>query len=181
MKEYSDAQLLDMFHTGNPHYAFQLLVQKYQKRLYLHIRKMVITHEDTDDILQNCLIKAWKGLSGFREESQLFTWLYRIATNEAISWLNKKRKKILLPLVAIEKELSKHLDNDPLFNGDEIEKKLQKAILTLPDKQRLVFNMRYYDELTYEDMAGILGTSIGALKASYHLASKKIEKKLLDD
>ncbi len=176
MQNYSDKELLSLFrNTHQRNYAFNLIVRKYQERLYWHLRKMVIVHDDTDDLLQETFIKAWKGLADFREESQLYTWLYRIATNEALSFLKNKRKKYLLPIVDVEKELSSNLEDDSYFDGDELQKRLQKAILKLPEKQRLVFNMRYFDEIKYEDMAKILDTSVGALKASYHHAAKKIE------
>jgi len=156
-------------------YAYNLIVRKYQERLYWHIRRMVIVHEDADDVLQNVLIKAWKGLANFKAESQLYTWLYRIATNETITFLNKKRKRFFIPINDVEHELSELLVNDENYSGDEIQLKLQKAILTLPEKQRIVFNMKYYDEMKYEEMSEILNTSVGALKASYHHAVKKIE------
>jgi len=157
-------------------YAFNLIVRKYQERLYWHIRKIVISHDDSDDVIQNTFLKVWTGLERFREDSQLFTWLYRIATNEALTFLKKKRTKFFLPLVDVEQQLSSTLESSPHVNGDEIQLKLQKAILTLPEKQRLVFNMKYFDELKYEEISEILGTSVGALKASYHHAVKKIEK-----
>ena len=176
MQEHSDKELLSLFRNSEQqNYAFNLIVRKYQERLYWHIRKMVIVHDDADDLLQNTFMKAWKGLDNFREESQLYTWLYRIATNEALSFLKDKRRKYFLPVVDVEKDLVSGLESDAHFNGDELQLKLQKAILTLPEKQRLVFNMRYYDEMKYEDMSEILNTSVGALKASYHHASKKIE------
>jgi len=177
MSEYSDKDLMNLYRSGgNPHYAFNLIVEKYKERLYWHIRKIVIIHDDADDVLQNTFIKVWKGLADFREESQLFTWIYRIATNEALTHLKQKRTKYLVPIVDVEKGLSNVIDTDSWFNGDELQKKLQKAILTLPEKQRLVFNMKYFDEMKYEEIAEIVGTSVGALKASYHLAVKKIEK-----
>lgn len=176
MQDHSDRELLILFRNPDQkNYAFDLIVRKYQERLYWHIRKIVIKHEDTDDLLQNSFIKAWRGLEKFREESQLFTWLYRIATNEALSFLKEKRRKFFLPLVDVERELSSNLESDSYFSGDELQLKLQKAILTLPEKQRIVFNMRYYDEMKYEDMSKVLDTSVGALKASYHHAAKKIE------
>lgn len=176
MQDHSDRELLILFRNPDQkNYAFDLIVRKYQERLYWHIRKIVIKHEDTDDLLQNSFIKAWKGLEKFREESQLFTWLYRIATNEALSFLKEKRRKFFLPLVDVERELSSNLESDNYFSGDELQLKLQKAILTLPEKQRIVFNMRYYDGMKYEDMSKVLDTSVGALKASYHHAAKKIE------
>lgn len=179
MSHYSDDELLALFKdTKSRNYAYNLLVQKYQERLYWHIRKIVIAHEDADDVLQNTFIKIWKGLESFKAESQLYTWMYRIATNESINWLNKKRKRFFVPLVNVERRLTDSLTSDPYFSGDAIQLKLQKAILTLPEKQRLVFNMKYYDEMKYEEIAEILDTSVGALKASYHHAVKKIEQYL---
>ena len=179
MSEYSDKELITFFKEGsNQNYAYNLIVRKYQERLYWHIRKIVVDHDDTDDILQNTLVKAWQGLQNFREDSQLYTWLYRIATNESLMFLRKKRTRFLLPIVDVEHQLSNSLESDSYYDGDEIQLKLQKALLTLPEKQRVVFNMKYYDEMKYEDMAGILDTSVGALKASYHHAVKKIEKYL---
>ena len=161
--------------------AFTRIIRKYQERLYWHIRKIVIVHDDADDVIQNTFIKAWSGLENFREASQLYTWLYRIATNEALSFLKQKRGKLIFSLHDLENHLIKSLEEDVYFNGDEIQMKLQKAILTLPEKQRIVFNMKYFDEMKYEEMAEILETSVGALKASYHHAVKKIEKILSRD
>jgi len=175
--EYTDNELLEMFRKGNNrNHAFGLIVKKYQERLYWLVRKIVISHDDTDDILQNAFIKAWNGLDNFRAESQLFTWLYRIATNESITFLNQKRRKYFLPIYDVENQLKNTLESDPYFNGNELMLKFQKAILTLPEKQRIVFNMRYFDELSYDQIAEITGTSVGALKASYHHAAKKLEK-----
>ena len=157
-------------------YGFNLLVRKYRKQIYWHVRRIVIDHDDSDDVVQNTFIKIWKNINKFREESKLFTWIYRIATNEALNFLKRKRQKLFIPLVDVEEKLSNSLSDDIYFNGDEIQLKLQKAILQLPEKQRLVFNMKYYDEIKYEDMSEILNTSVGALKASYHIAVKKIEK-----
>ena len=180
--DHSDKELLGLFRiSGSRDHAFNLIVEKYKERLYWHIRKLVIDHHDTDDVLQNAFIKVWTGLDNFREDSGLFTWLYRIATNEALTFLNTKKRRFLLPLVDVEKQLANSLKNDPYFNGDELQLKLQKAILTLPEKQRLVFNMKYFDEMKYEDMADILGTSVGALKASFHHAVKKVEKYLIEN
>lgn len=159
--------------------ALSHLISKYQQRLYWHIRKIVISHDDSDDVLQNTFIKIWKGLENFKEESQLYTWIYRIATNEALTLLRQKEKKNTTSIHPIEYELSKNLESDNYFSGDEIQLKLQQAILTLPEKQRIVFNMRYYDETPYEEMSKILETSVGALKASYHIAAKKIEEILV--
>ena len=160
--------------------AFGVLVQKYQQKIYWHIRKMVIDHEDTDDLTQETFIKIWNGLANFRSDAQLFTWIYRIATNECLNFLRKKRNKFFLPIGDVEEELLQKLESssssmENYISGDEIELKLQKAILKLPEKQRLVFNMRYFDELKYEEMSAITGTSVGALKASYHHAVIKIE------
>ena len=176
MTEYSDQELLEWFRDPerNRDYAFNLLVTKYRQRLYLHIRRIVIDHDDTDDLLQNTFIKVFHHLHDFRQESQLFTWLYRIATNECLGFLREKRRRFFLPIADVEKELSGKLDRS-MPDAQVIERKLQRAILTLPEKQRLVFNLRYYDELPYEEMSNILGTSTGALKASYHHAAKKIE------
>ena len=136
---------------------------------------MVIDHDDTDDLLQEVFVKVWKNIDKFRENSQLYTWLYRIATNECITFLNKKRRRFFIPIGDIEHELSNILDNSPHIDGEEIQIRLQKVLLQLPDKQRLVFNMKYFDEMKYEEIAKITGTSIGSLKASYHHAVKKIE------
>jgi RNA polymerase sigma factor (sigma-70 family) len=160
--------------------SLTLLVEKYQQRLYWHIRKIVLSHDDSHDVLQNTFIKVWKGLEKFKEESSLYTWIYRIATNEALTFLRQKERKNTTSIHPIEYELSKNLESDNYFTGDEIQLKLQKAILTLPEKQRIVFNMRYYDETPYEQMAEILETSVGALKASYHIAAKKIEDILVN-
>jgi RNA polymerase sigma-70 factor (ECF subfamily) len=172
----TDAELLEK--AANPdtrNFGFNLLVRKYQQRVYWLIRKMVIDHDDADDLTQETFIKVWQALPNFRGDAQLYTWIYRIATNECLNFLAKKRRRFFLPIGDVENELSEKLDENPDLTGDEIQLRLQKAILTLPDKQRLVFNLRYFDEMKYEDMAEITGTSVGALKASYHLAVKKVE------
>lgn len=156
-------------------YGFNLLVRAYQQRVYWHVRKMVVDHDDADDLTQEVFIKVHKHIDSFREDAQLFTWIYRIATNECLTFLNKKRRRFFLPLEDVGKELASKLDSALEMTGDDIQIKLQKALLKLPDKQRLVFNMRYFDELSYEDMAQITKTSVGALKASYHHAVKKVE------
>lgn len=158
-----------------------MLVQKYQQRLYWHIRRLVADHDDTEDALQNTFIKIWKGAARFRGDAQLFTWLYRIATNEALNIIKKRNRNYAMSFEDAEKEVNGLCGNDPLYDGDAVTDKLQAAILTLPPRQRLVFNLRYYDEIKYEDMSEILGTSTGSLKASYHLAVKKIEKYVLTD
>jgi RNA polymerase sigma factor (sigma-70 family) len=155
--------------------AFNLLLKKYQQKIYWHVRRMVIDHDDADDIVQDVFIKIWKNLPGFRNDAQLYTWMYRIATNECITFLNKKKQKNNISLDDVDFELADTLSSSDQFTGDQIQKKLQEAILTLPDKQRLVFNMKYFDDMKYEEMSEVLGTSVGALKASFHLAVKKIE------
>ena len=158
--------------------AFHMLVKKYQERLYWHIRKIVMNHEDADDVLQNTFVKVWRSIDNFREESSLYTWLYRIATNESLTFLNSNKRRSFMPINEVSEYLMKNLMSDPYFEGDKIQLKLQEAILRLPDKQRTVFNMKYFDEMKYEDMSKILDTSVGALKASYHHAAKKIEEYL---
>ena len=155
--------------------SFTRLVRKYQERLYWHIRRMVIDHEDTNDILQNVFIKVWKNLGEFREESNLYTWLYRIGTNEALTWIEQKKRRTSVSMSDNEDLFSERLVAQKDFDPNKIEWKLQQAIQTLPEKQRIVFNLRYYDEMPYEEMAGVLGTSVGALKASFHHAVKKVE------
>jgi RNA polymerase sigma-70 factor (ECF subfamily) len=156
--------------------AFNQLVRKYQQKVYWHVRKMVVDHADADDLTQDVFVKVWKNLANFRQDAALFTWIYRIATNECLSFLQSKRRKFFLPLNDVGAELAAKLEADPAIAGDEIELRLQRAILRLPDKQRLVFHLRYYDEMPYEQMAEVTGTSVGALKASYHHAARKIEE-----
>ncbi len=162
---------------GSERLQFRALVEKYQRRVYGIVRKMVISHEDTDDIVQEVFIKVWNNRSDFEGKSEIFTWIYRIAVNESLQFLRKqKARNIFSP--GISEELAGQIDSALGPDADEIERKLQKALLTLPDKQRAVFHMRYYDELTYEEMARITGGTVGSLKASYHHAVKKIEKNL---
>ncbi|GAB4243822.1 MAG: RNA polymerase sigma factor [Ekhidna sp.] len=162
-------------------YGFNLLVREYQERIYWHIRKMVIDHDDADDLVQEVFVKVWRNLDKFREDAKLYTWIYRIATNECLTFLNKKKKRFFVPIHDLQGELTQKLESDAPMDGDEIKLKLQKALLTLPDKQRMVFNMKYFDEMKFADIAEITNTSVGALKASYHHAVKKIEKYLNDD
>lgn len=159
--------------------AFRFLLQQHQKGIYFHIRRMVLSHDDADDLTQNTFIKAWKGLSSFRGESKLSTWLYRIAYNESVNFLEKKKKLMNVPIEDVENELSAALQQDEYYNGDTIQIQLQTALATLPEKQKAVFVMKYYEEKKYEEIALITGTSIGALKASFHHAVKKIESYLL--
>ena len=182
MTGQSDKELILQFRNEDTrNAAFDLIVRKYQERLYWHIRKMVISHDDTDDVIQNTFIKAFQGLDRFREDSSLFTWLYRIATNESLSFLKRKKNRFALPIGDYLEYLERNLQSEAYADGDEIQMKLQKAIIRLPEKQRLVFNMKYFDELKYEDISEILGTSVGALKASFHHAMKKIEDYLTED
>ena len=175
-----DAEILAKFQderTRNE--AFNLLLKKYQQKIYWHIRRMVIDHDDADDLTQDVFIKVWKNLATFRSDSQLYTWMYRIASNDCITFLNKKKQKNNISLDDVDYSLADTLVEGSYFNGDKAQKKLQEAIITLPEKQRLVFNMKYYEDMKYEEMSQVLGTSVGALKASYHLAVKKIEAILL--
>ncbi|MFN4027698.1 MULTISPECIES: RNA polymerase sigma factor [Flavobacterium] len=156
--------------------AFQKLLRDYQKPLYHHIRNIVLNHDDADDVLQNTFIKVFQHLRNFKGESKLFSWMYRIATNEAITFINQKAKKNGITSEALQSKIVDNLKADEYFDGSDIQIKLQKAIAILPEKQQLVFKMKYFEEIKYEDMSEILGTSVGALKASYHHAVKKIEE-----
>ena len=175
----TEAEIINQLNDPNKRSSvFTKLVQLYQERLYWHIRKMVLSHDDANDIMQNTFMKAWKGLDGFRGDSQLSTWMYRIATNETMTFLASKRLATITSMDDVENTLMQNLQADEYFDGNALQLKLQRAILTLPEKQRLVFNMKYFDEITYEELEKILGTTAGALKASYHHAVKKIEKYL---
>lgn len=160
--------------------AFNLLLDKYQQKIYWHIRRLVVNHDDADDLVQEVFIKVWKNLAEFRSDSQLYTWLYRIATNESITFLNRQKLKNNVSLDEVGYDLADTLAGSTYFDGDKAQMKLQKALLTLPEKQRLVFNMKYFDDLKYDEISAILGTSVGGLKASFHLAVKKIEHYLLN-
>ena len=157
--------------------AFGILLKKYQQKIYWHVRRFVLDHDDANDLVQDIFIKVWKNLDNFRADAQLYTWIYRIATNECITFLNKKKQNLNISLNDENSSfLADSLTESAYFSGDHAQLQLQKALLTLPDKQRLVFNMKYFDDLKYEEISSILGTSVGALKASYHLAVKKIER-----
>lgn len=174
--QLDDKALLHQFRlAATREQAFTAIVKKYQEKLYWHIRRMVIDHEDANDVLQNMFIKVWNALDNFREDSQLYTWLYKIATNECLSFLEKKKRNTAVSLNDVENGLSNLIKSDSNFDANRLEWKLQLAIQQLPERQRLVFNLRYYDEMPYEQMSKILETSEGALKASYHHAAKKIE------
>ncbi|MBD0350115.1 MAG: sigma-70 family RNA polymerase sigma factor [Flavisolibacter sp.] len=176
LTDQSDAELLRQFRQPETKEgAFTTIIKKYQERLYWHIRRMVVDHEDANDVLQNVFIRVWNGLENFKEESQLYTWLYRIATNESLTFLEGQKKRSAVSLSDVESGLSNKIKADKHFDATKLEWKLQLAIQQLPEKQRLVFNLRYYDEMPYEEMSRVLETSEGALKASYHHAVKKIE------
>jgi len=176
-----DIEVLNQFRVPDTREkAFTAILKKYQEKLYWHIRRMVVDHEDANDVLQNMFIKVWKGLDNFREDSQLYTWLYRIATNESLSYLEQQKRRASVSMDEEEHSLSNKLKADKYFDANKLEWKLQLAIQQLPEKQRIVFNLRYYDEMPYEQMSRVLETSEGALKASYHHAAKKIEDFILN-
>ena len=158
--------------------AFKKLLQLYQKPLYFHIRNIVLNHDDTDDVLQNTFVKVFSNISKFKGDSKLYSWLYRIPTNEALTFLKQKAKKSGITNEELQNKAINSLESDVYFEGDEIQLKLHKSIASLPEKQQLVFKMKYFEEMKYEEMSEILNTSVGALKASYHIASKKIEEYL---
>ena len=175
-----DAKLLTQLQSNNSkELAFKILVKRYKERLYWHIRKIVISHDDTDDVLQNTFIKIIRNIDKFKGDSKLYTWMYRIATNESITFLNSKAKRNQVSNETLKENALQNLVADIYFDGDEIQLKLQKAIAQLPRIQQLVFNMRYFDDIKYKDMSAILETSEGALKASYHIAVKKIKNYLI--
>ena len=172
-----DRELIEKINNDESrNYGFNLLVRKYQEKIYWHIRRMVIDHDDTDDLVQETFIRVHKNIHKFREDAQLYTWIYRIATNLCLNHLKAKKRRFFIPIADVQHELSSSLNESSYVTGDEIQLKLQKAILTLPDKQRAVFNLKYFEELKYEEIAVITKTSVGALKANYHHAVKKIEE-----
>lgn len=177
----SDSELLFQFRNPDTRErAYTAIIKKYQEKLYWHIRRIVVDHDDTNDVLQNVFIRVWNGLENFREDSQLYTWLYRIATNECLTFLEKEKKRASVSLSDVESGLSEKVKADKDFDATKLEWKLQVAIQQLPEKQRVVFTLRYYDEMPYEEMSRVLETSEGALKASYHHAVKKIEDYILN-
>jgi RNA polymerase sigma factor (sigma-70 family) len=176
-----DVELLLLFRDPQTkEKGFTAIIKKYQEKLYWHIRRMVVDHDDANDVLQNVFIRVWNGLENFREDAQLYTWLYRIATNECLSFIEQQKRKSSVSLSDVESGLSNKLKADKHFDPAKLEWKLQLAIQQLPEKQRVVFNLRYYDEMPYEEMSRVLDTSEGALKASYHHAVKKIEDFILN-
>lgn len=171
----TDREIIDLYKAGQQERAFREIVDSYSERLYWHVRRFLCSHEDTDDLLQDIFIKIWSALPSFRGDSQLYTWLYRIATNETLNFLNKQKVRSALQFESLSSKLEEKIDEDPWFNGDSMQRLLMKAIQKLPEKQRLVFTMRWFDDLSYEDISEILNTSVGALKASYHFATGKIK------
>ncbi len=182
MKEQlDDTELLIRFREpATKESSFTLIIKKYQEKLYWHVRRLVVDHEDANDVLQNMFVKVWNALDNFREDSQLYTWMYRIATNESLTFIAQKKKKSAISISDEDTGISNKLKADEHFDANKLEWKLQVAIQQLPEKQRVVFNLRYYDEMPYETMSRVLETSEGALKASYHHAVKKIENFILN-
>ncbi len=173
----NDSELLVEFRNPvTKERAFTSIIKKYQEKLYWHLRRMVVDHDDANDVLQNVMIRVWNGLENFREDSQLYTWLYRVATNECLTFLEQQKKRASVSLSDVESGLENKIKADQNFDGNKLEWKLQLGIQQLPEKQRIVFQLRYYDEMPYEEMSRVLETSEGALKASYHHAVKKIEE-----
>ena len=182
LNTFDDKALLQMFREEKTReQAFTEIVSRYQERLYWHIRRLVVSHDDAHDVMQNVFIKVWKALGEFREDSQLYTWLYRIGTNESLTFLEQQKRRSSVSFNDVEGVLGEKLKSERGFDEKKLEWRLQKAISELPDKQRAVFNMRYFDEMPYEQMSEITGTSVGALKASYHHAVKKIEAFFKED
>ena len=173
-----DQQIIELYNSGRQEEAFNHIVDSYTERLYWHVRRFVCCHEETDDLLQDIFIKIWAALPTFRGDSRLYTWIYRIATNEVLNHLRKFKFRSLVSFESISAKMENRIDEDPSFNGDALQRELHKAIQRLPEKQRLVFTLRYFDEMKYEDIAEITGTSVGALKASYHHAYNKIKEEL---
>ena len=167
--------IAELLNLKTQNQAFQRLIVDYQRPLYNHIRNIVLNHDDADDVLQNTFIKIFQNLKNFKGESKLFSWMYRIATNEALTFLKQKAKKSGISSEELQNKAIDNLEADVFFDGNEIQLKLQKAIALLPEKQQLIFKMKYFDEMKYEEISEILGTSVGGLKASYHIAVKKIE------
>lgn len=175
----SDKEILEKFRDENSRdEALRLLLREYREPIYYHVRRMLLSHEDADDVTQTTFINAWKGLSFFRGESKLSTWLYRIAHNECLQFLSKKNRIMNVPLTEVHQKLQSVLQEDELFNGDELASRLHVAVASLPEKQKAVFVLKYFEDKKYEEIADITGTSVGALKASYHHAVKKIEEQL---
>ena len=165
----------------NAERLFNEIVKDFSERVYWHVRRFVNNHEDADDLVQEIFLKIWTALPSFRGDAQLFTWVYRIATNETLNWLRREKVRATLRFTSIDAEMERRIDSDPFFDGDAANRALSKAVAKLPEKQRQVFIMRYYDELPYEEMSAVLGTSVGALKAAYHIAQEKVRAALGKD
>ena len=174
-----DNDIIRLFLAGDRERAFTEIVKAYSERLFWYVRRYVSSHEDADDIVQDIFVKVWAALPSFRGESQLFTWLYRIATNEALNYVRRQKVRAALSFRPIDAEMERRVDEDPWFNGDEAERTLMKALQKLPLKQRGVFSMRYFEDMSYEEISEVTGTSVGALKASYHIASTELKDELL--
>lgn len=174
----TDKEIIELYKAGQREKAFSEIVESYSERLYWHVRRFLCSHEDTDDLLQEIFIKVWSSLSSFRGESQLYTWIYRIATNESLNFLQKQKIRAALRFEDITSKLDDKIDDDTGVDGNEAQKALMKAVSRLPSKQKTVFIMRWFDDLSYEDISEILGTSVGALKASYHFAQEKIRAEI---
>ena len=182
MGEYTDNQLLEMFRNPKTrNLAFNHIINQNQQRVYWHVRKIVLSHEDANDITQNTFMKVWSNLDNFKGYSKIYTWIYTIATNESFNLLKKKKKHYFESLDLVSSRLSEHFLSDSYFDGNDIERKLQEALLELPTKQRIAFNMKYFENMKYDDISEILGTSVGALKANYHHAKNKIEEFLKEN
>ena len=172
----TDERIIELFRCGQQEEAFRGIVDAYTERLYWHVRRFLCSHDDTNDLLQDIFIKIWAALSTFRGDAKLYTWVYRIATNEVLNHLRKQKFRALISLDSASGVLERKIDEDTYFNGDELPRELHKAIQRLPEKQRIVFNLRYFDEMKYEEISEITGTSVGALKASYHHAYTKVKE-----
>jgi RNA polymerase sigma-70 factor (ECF subfamily) len=173
-----DSKIIEFLEEGKYESAFNVIVDTYSERLYWHVRRFMDNHDDANDLVQEVFIKIWNSLPNFRGDSQIFTWIYRIATNEALNKINKDKNRSTLKDAQLETLVSSKIEDDPYFNGTALQRELHKAVSKLPEKQRTVFNLRYFDEMKYEDMSKVTGTSVGALKASYHHAYNKIKEKL---
>lgn len=173
-----DDEIIRLYRSGDRERAFSEIVKAYSERLFWYVRCFVCCHEDADDLIQEIFIKVWAALPSFREEARLYTWIYRIATNETLNFLRKQKVRAALTFKSIDSEMERKIDEDPYFNGDAAQRALMKAVQKLPEKQRIVFSLRYFEDMKYEDIAKLTGTTVGALKASYHIAYEKIKEQL---
>lgn len=173
-----DDEIIRLYRSGDRERAFSEIVKAYSERLFWYVRQFVCCHEDADDLIQEIFIKVWAALPSFREEARLYTWIYRIATNETLNFLRKQKVRAALTFKSIDSEMERKIDEDPYFNGDAAQRALMKAVQKLPEKQRIVFSLRYFEDMKYDDIAKLTGTTVGALKASYHIAYEKIKEQL---